>query len=176
MGSITTIKKAQSFESWFFVIVVLLAFSLFFIVLNYTWGQVSPELEAGLNSSIPAGETSINLTKTMEQTTGAGLAFDKLIPFVLIGLFAFVLIMAGGIMKHPVMIFVGIIILAVVILLAVVYSNLYNEITSTTEFASTKADMPIQDKFMQYMPFIVFIMGIAITAGILWSRKGGAGY
>ena len=55
MGSLATIKKSQGFESWFFVIVVLLAFALFFVVLNYTWGKVSPELESGLNSSIPTG-------------------------------------------------------------------------------------------------------------------------
>jgi len=168
-------KKAQGFEAWFFVIVVLLAFAIFFVVLNYTWGRISPELESGLNASIPEGETSFNITKTMNQTRDSGLLFDKLLPFLIIGLFGFILIMAGAIIRHPIMIFVGIIILGVVLTLSVIYSNVYNAITETSEFASTKADMPIQDKLMKWLPVVVFLMGLAIAMGIIISR-GGSGY
>lgn len=167
-----SIKKSQGFEAWFFVIVVLLAFALFFIVLNKVTNSVSPILESGLDSAMP-DNTSVNISKTLNQTESAGLLFDKLIPFLLIGLFSFVLIMAGAIIKHPIMIFVGVIILGVCLTLSVVYSNLYNSITSTDEFSQTKSDMPIQDKFMQYLPVIVFIMAIGITSAIIWSRKSG---
>lgn len=170
----SNIKKSQGFEAWFFVIVILLAFALFFVVLNKVVSEVKIPLDTGLQSAMP-DSTSVNITKTLDQTSGAGLMFDKLIPFLIIGLFGFILIMAGAIIKHPIMIFVGIIILGVVITIAVVYSNIYNEITSTDEFASTKAAMPIQDKFMQYLPIIVFLMAIGITAAIIWSRKSAGG-
>ena len=91
--------------------------------------------------------------------------------FLIIGLFAFILIMAGSIIKHPAMIFVGIIVLGVVILIAVIFSNIYNNITESDEFSATKAQMPIQDKFMQYLPTIVVIMAILILSAILWSRS-----
>lgn len=169
------VKKSQGFEAWFFVIVILLAFSLFFIVLNKAWGSISEPLNEGLNSSVPDEDREM-ISTAITQTGSAGLMFDKLIPFIIIGLLAFVLILAGGIMKHPIMIIVGVIILGVCLTLAGVYSNLYNEITSTDEFSETKEDMPIQDIFMHYMPIIVFIMAIGITCAIIWSRKSSGGY
>ena len=120
-------------------------------------------------------DSPVNVTNTLGQVTSAGLQFDKLIPFIVIGLFGFLLISAGAIIRHPIMIFVGIIILGVVILIAVVFSNVYNNVTSSDAFADTKADLPIQDKFMQYMPVIVIAMAIVIVASILWSRSQGGG-
>ena len=173
-ASKSKLKNSQAFEAWFYVIVILLAFSLVFVILNKTWSDIKNPLAAGLNSSVPEADRD-KISSTIEQTGGAGLMFDKLMPFLIIGLFAFVLILAGGIIQHPIMIVVGIIILGVVITIAVVYSNIYNEITSTDEFSSTKADMPISDKFMQYLPYVAFIMAIGIAIAIIWSRRGGGG-
>lgn len=167
-------KKSQGFEGWFLVIVILLTFSIFFIILNKAWGEIKSPLDEGLQSSMPA-DSSVNVSKVLNQTTNAGLTFDKLMPFLIIGLFAFVLILTGGIIQHPIMIFVGIIILGVVILLATVYSNMYDEITSTSEFSATKSQMPIQDKFMRYMPVIIFIMAIGVTIYIMIRKSGGGG-
>jgi len=178
MGSFTRCKlvnnkKAQGFEAWFFVIVALVAVALFLLIMNMAWGKVKPVLEEGLNGAMPEGSGG-NVTTILNQTSSSGLMFDKLIPFLIIGMFAFILILAGTIIKHPVMIFVGIIILGVVILLAVVYSNIYNNISSSDEFADTKAAMPIQDKFLHYLPVVVFIMAVAIIAGIVYSKSGGS--
>ena len=177
MGSlrpIQLVKKSQGFEAWFFVIVVLLAFGLFFVILNNTWSDISEPLAEGLESAMP--DNGVNVTNTLGQVTSAGLQFDKLIPFIVIGLFGFLLISAGAIIRHPIMIFGGIVILGVVILVAVVFSNVYNNITESEAFSDTKADLPIQDLFMKYLPVIVILMAIVIVGAILWSRSsGGAG-
>jgi hypothetical protein len=152
--------------------IVLLTFALFFLIMNMAWGKVQVPLKEGLSSAMPVN-SSVNVTRTLDQTTSAGFMFDKLLPFIIIGLFAFVLIMVGGIIRHPIMIFVGIIILAVIILLATIFSNAYNSISSTDEFSSTKTQMPIQDKFMQYLPMILFVMAIAIVGGIMWRSSSG---
>jgi len=166
-----SVKKSQGFEAWFFVIVVLLALSLFFVILNKSVSEIKEPLVDGLHNSI--SNDDVNITKVLNQTENSGLLFDKMIPFLIIGLFSFVMILAGSIMKHPMMIFVGIIILGVLILLAVVYSNVYNNITSTDEFSQTKLDMPIQDKFMQYLPYIVFLMAIGIGIAVVRAKGGG---
>jgi len=171
--SIIKVKKSQDFVGFFFVIAILLTATLFMLILNKVWGDVKTPLAEGLNSAMPA-DSSVNITRTLDQTSSGTLMFDKLMPFILIGLFAFVLIIAGSFMQHPIMIFVGIIIMAVAILLAVIYSNVYNSISSTTEFATTKANMGIQDKFMQYLPVIIFIMVIGVGSAIIYSRKGGS--
>ena len=88
MGSlrpIQLVKKSQGFEAWFFVIVVLLAFGLFFVILNNTWSDISEPLAEGLESAMP--DNGVNVTNTLGQVTSAGLQFDKLIPFIVIGLF-----------------------------------------------------------------------------------------
>lgn len=176
MGSLRQIqlKKCQGFEAWFFVIVVLLAFGLFFVILNNTWSDVSEPLAEGLENAMP--DNGVNVTRTLGQVTSAGLQFDKLIPFIVIGLFGFLLISAGAIIRHPIMIFVGIVILGIVILVAVVFSNVYNNITESDAFSDTKADLQIQDLFMKYLPVIVVLMAIVVVGAILWSRSsGGAG-
>ena len=167
-------KKSQGFVEFFLVIVFLLAISLFLVVLNKAWGETKPILDEGLSSALPS-DSSVNASYILTQTSSSILTFDKLLPFIIIGLFAFVLIAAGTYMQHPIMIFVGIIVLGVVVVLAVIFSNIYDDITSTDEFAAQKAEMPIQDKFMQYLPLIIFIMAIGITAAIIWSRKSGGG-
>jgi len=168
------VKKAQDFTSFFFVIVVLLTIVLFLLVLNKVWADVRTPLNEGLQSAMPS-DTSVNITETLDKTSSSGLLFDKLIPFIIIGLFAFVLIIAGSFMQHPIMIFVGVIILGVAIVIAVIYSNLYNSISSSTEFTTTNSQMGIQSKFMQYLPLIIFIMAIGIGAAIIWSRGKGGG-
>jgi hypothetical protein len=149
----------------------MLAFALFFVILNKVWGDIKEPLDEGLSDAMPSN--GVNISNTLNQVTGAGLQFDKLIPLIVIGLFGFILISAGAIIRHPIMIFVGIIILGVIILIAVVFSNLYNEISSSDEFIDTKTAMPVQDLFMHYLPVIVVIMAVGIFVAILLSRSQG---
>lgn len=165
-------KKSQGIISIFFFIILLLAFSLFFIVINKTWSEVKDPLDTGLNSALPS-DSPVNVSNTLSQTTSTNQLYDKLIPFLIIGLLAFVMISAGFIFDHPIMIFVGVIILGVVILIAVVYSNIYNNITETTEFASTKSDLAITDKIMKYLPYIAFVVIIGVGIMMAMNRKGG---
>jgi len=75
----------------------------------------------------------------------------------------------------PVMLFVGIIIMAVVVLLGVIYANVYNDISTTSEFTSTNDQLPIINKFMEYLPVIGFLMAIGIGAAIMLRRGGISG-
>lgn len=168
------IKKSQDFIAFFFVLIILLGVSIIFLVLNKAWDSIQPSLDEGLRSAMP-DDTSVNVTETLDKVASTNRNFDKLLPFLIIGVFAFVLIIAGSFMQHPIMIFVGIIIVAVVIFLAVIYSNLYNSIASTDEFATTNDNLGITSLIMQYLPVIVFIMAIGIGAAILWSKRGGGG-
>lgn len=169
------LKKSQGgFISWFFVIVILLGVAVFFLVLNKAYGEIKTPLDEGLSSSMPT-DSSVNVSTILNQTSSSTLLIDKLLPFLIIGLIAFVMIVAGSIMKHPIMIIVGIIVLGVVILLAVIYSNLYQSISESDSFASTSAQLPIQSKFLQYLPIIVIIAAVGIVVSILWRNQGSTG-
>ncbi len=166
-------KKGQSaggFLAWFFVIIVLFAAALFFLIINKVWGEVSPPLNEALNKSVPAGDQE-KINKVISDTSGGISSFDKLMPFLLIGLMAFVMIIAGTIIDSPVMLFVGVIIMAVVIIIGVVYANVYNEISTSAQFTSTNDQLTIQNKFMQYLPIIGFLMAIGIGIAIMVRRS-----
>ena len=166
--------KKSGFEDAFFFIVVLFALSIVILIVYYAWGQMKDPLAESIQGSLPAG-SGVNVTENFNAVTGTISLFDKLIPFLMIGLFAFVLIGAGAYMNHPIMAFVGILILGIAVLLAVIYANVYHQISSTDELSSTNANFPIMELFMKYLPYIVVIIFVLITAAVIWSR-GGAGY
>lgn len=170
-------KKAQTaggFIAWFFVIIVLLAAAIFFLIMNKVWGEVSPNLESALNESVPESdrETVIN---TLDDTSSGVTLFDKLFPFLLIGLIGFVLVLAGSMMDSPVMLFVGFIIMAVVVFIAVIFANIYNDISTSEQFTETNDQLPIQNKFMEYLPTLGFLLAIGVGIAIMVRRSGSRG-
>lgn len=165
------LKKGQTgFVTWLFIIVILLTFSIFFLVLKKTWGEVRVPLEEGLNSAMPSN--GINITEVLDDTSGISTTFDLLFPMIIIGLFGFVMIGAGAYLGHPIMIFVGIIMMAVLVMLGAVYANVYNAISSSDEFSDAKTSLGIQDKFMQYLPYIVLFMVVGIAIAVIMARGG----
>lgn len=162
--------RKSGFEDAFFVLVVIFTMVIFILILAKVWGEIKDPLDEGLTGSLPAG-SGVNITANFATITSTITLFDKLFPLILIGLFALVLIGGAMYANHPIMIFVGIIILAVAILLAVIFSNVYHQIAETEEFESTTDSFPISDKFMEFLPYIIFLMFMAIGATILWARS-----
>lgn len=167
-------KNKGNFVAWFFVIVVILTFSIFMLVMNKAWGEIETPLAEQLEENMP-DDSPVNVTEILGKVGDTERNLSNLLPFLIIGLFAFVLIGAGSLMKHPVMIFIGIIVLGVCILIAVIFSNVYTQISDTEQFADTKADLGIQNKFMDYLPTIIFIMALGIFIAMLYGKSQGAG-
>ena len=175
--SIFKIRK-QGLEDTFFVMVVMFAVAITIIILAKVWTDIRDPLETGIQSALPTDTGEFNLTDTLDTTGETTLMFDKLFPFILIGLIGFVMIGASLMFQHPIMLFVGIIVLGVAIILAVAYSNIFHQISQTDEFSSTTDSFAITDIFMKYLPVIVVILFIIIGA-VLWGRgksAGGGGY
>jgi hypothetical protein len=168
------VLKKSGFEDAFFVIAVIFTIAIFILIMNNAWSGIRPELETSINQAIPEN-TAINITKNFDSVTDTGLLFDKLLPLVLIGLFAFVFISVALYINHPIMIVVGIIVLSVAVLLGVIYANIYHQISSSDEFSATNANLPITEQFMKYLPFIILILFVGITIVIIYSRSGGTG-
>jgi len=168
------IKKSQGFIEMLLVVVFLLAVGLFILILNNSWEQVKDPFDTAISSALP-DNSPFNVSETMNQTSGATRSFDKLLPFLIIGLFAFLMISAGAYMQHPIMIFVGIIMFGIVILVAVIYSNVYQDIAESSTFTATNDNLPVQSKFMQWLPIIGSLMVAGVIFALIWSRKGYGG-
>ena len=165
-------RKSQGFVDIFFILVVLLAVIFFILILSKSWESMKAPLDTGLNSAMPT-DSSVNVTDILNKTSSSTLLWDKLLPFLLIGLFGFIMLGAAAYLNHPVMIFVGIVIIVIAIMLAAIYSNVYQQIIETDEFTSTSDDFPVSKIYMQYMPQILLLMLVGIIIAVTWAKKGG---
>ncbi len=165
-------KKGNAFVAWFFVIVVILSFSVFMLIMNKVTPEIVNPLAEELEENMP-DDSPFNTTEVLGKVVNTQRNLSNMLPFLIIGLFAFVLIGAGSLMKHPIMIFIGIVILAVCILIAAIFSNVYEQISDTPQFEATKDELLLQNKFMDYLPQIISIMAIGIFIAVLYGKSQG---
>jgi len=168
------IMNKKGFIAWFLVVVVIMAFSVFALIINKTWGEIETPLAATLEDNMP-DDSPVNVTEELGKVSSTMKNFSDMLPFLIIGLLAFVMISAGAMMKSPAMIFVGMIVMGVLLLLAVVFSNVYTGIAEADEFVSTASDLVIQGVFMDFLPVIVFFIAIGIVVFILYGKSAGGG-
>lgn len=173
-------KKAQTdFISLFFVLVVLFGVSIFAVILYNAYDEnIKDNLNDALTSSTPV-DSGANVTAILDQTSGGISMLNPLFPLLLVGLFGFGLTMALLGRSHPAFFFIGIIILAVAIILAVVFSNTYESITDNASFSAAAGEFDIMSFFMGNLPLIIFILFIIISAvlyGMRTTTPGGGAY
>lgn len=168
-------KRGQTdFISLFFVLVVLFGVSIFAVILYNAYDDnIKDNLNAALTSSTPV-DANANVTAILEQTSGGIAMLNPLFPLLLVGLFGFGLVMALMGRSHPAFFFVGIIILAVAIILAVVFANTYDSITQNENFVDTADEFQIMTFVMGNLPLVIFILFLTIAA-VLYGMRGSGG-
>jgi len=162
---ITKNKKGQAdFISLFFVLVILFGVAIFSVILYNSYDEnIKSNLNDALTSSTPV-DSSANVTAILEDTSGGIRMLNAMFPLLLVGLFGFGLIMALMGKSHPIFLFVGIIILAVAIILAVVFSNTYESITDNANFENAASEFGVMTLVMNNLPLTIFILFCAIAA------------
>ena len=165
-------KKGQAdFVSLFFVLVVLFGVAIFAVILYNAYDEnIKDNLNDALTSSTPV-DADANVTAILEQTSGGIRMLNPLFPLLLVGLFAFGLIMAMMGKSHPVFFFIGILILGISIILAVVFSNAYESITESANFTDAASEFGIVTLIMENLPLTIFILFCAI-AGVMYMMRG----
>ena len=112
----------------------------------------------------------------MLDSAGGGIEmFNTLFPFLLVGVFGFVLVSALMMRSHPAFLFIGIIVLGVALILAAIYSNVYETIAEKDTFTDTDTEFSIIGLFLDNLPVIILVLFVAIAL-ILYAYPGkGAG-
>lgn len=176
------IKKGQmAYEDIFFVLAYLFFAGLLFFFLYYTYNaHVKPELSTSLTNSISStddayGSANVNVSNMLEQTSSGVATFNNVFPLLLIGLIVMTLISAYYMGSHPVFFFVSLIVLIVVVILGVVFSNTFQQITTADEFGNTIDTFNITNIFMKYLPFIMVIIVIIVVIVMSLQGSGGRG-
>lgn len=165
-------KSFTDFTSLFFALAVIFGVSIFLIILSYAYGKIQPELNTALTQAATPEEDK-NVTEILEQADTSITRFNPLFPLLIVGVFGFVLMMALLGRSHPAFLFVGLIVLGVALILAAVYSNVYETLTEHDEFTSTETDFNIMSTFLDNLPIIILILFVAIGV-ILYIKSGGA--
>ncbi len=166
-------KGFEDFTSLFFALAIIFGIAIFFIVLSYAYDRVEPKLEEGL-SGAATPEAGINSTEILSKTGNSIRKFNVLFPFLLIGVFGFVMVSALMTRSHPAFLFIGLIVLAVALILGAVFSNVYEELTTHDEFVSTDANFGIMGLFLGNLPLVILILFVGIGI-ILYTKGGGSG-
>ena len=165
--------KKSGFEDAFFFITVVFTICIFVLVLAKVWDDAKTPMADSIQKTMGAN-SSVNATETFDKVSDTINLFNKLVPLIIIGLFAFVFIGVAIYIQHPIMLFVGIIVLGVAILLAMIYSNIYTSMIESDNFSEQAASLTIQNEFMEFLPYIVIILFVGIVALIIYSRQGGS--
>jgi hypothetical protein len=156
-------KGFTDFISLFFALAVLFGVAIFAIILYNAYNDnIKDNLNDALTASTPVDENA-NITKVLDQTSGGIGKLNPLFPLLLVGLFGFVLVMALMAKSHPAFLFIGFIVLAVALILAVTYSNVYESIATTTNFSDTNDAFSVIGLIMGNLPIVIFILFIAIA-------------
>jgi hypothetical protein len=165
-------KGAIELADSFYVVVYLFAAALFIFILFYAFQQMKTPMADALGNSTDFSDSGIDINSIYSQTTGGVSLFNTLFPFLLFGLIAMVVVSAFFIDSHPIFFFVSFIILGIVILISVVFSNIYQTITEDAAFGDTETNFSIMNLFMKKLPYIAAII-IFITVIILWGKSQG---
>jgi len=166
-------KSFTDFVSLFFAIAFIFGIAIFFLILSNAYDDhIKDKFNEAITDSTPVDANS-NVTKMLDQTsTGIG-RFNLLFPLLIVGVFGFVLVMALMSKSHPAFLFIGLIVLGVALILAAVFSNVYETIGDNDEFANQDAQFNIIGLFMNNLPIIILILFIAIGI-ILYALPGKA--
>jgi len=166
-------KKGQTdFISLFFVLVVLFGVAIFAVILYNAYDEnIKDNLNDALTSSTPV-DANANVTRILEDTSGGISMLNPLFPLLLVGLFGFGLVMALMGRSHPAFLFIGFIILAVAIILAVIFSNTYESITTSPNFSTAAGEFSVLTLVMDNLPLTIFILFVAIAAIMYGLREG----
>lgn len=166
-------KSFTDFVSLFFALAVIFGIAIFALILNNTYDDhIKDKLNDALTEST-AVDADSNVTKILDQT-GSGISkFNPLFPLLIVGVFAFVLVMALMSKSHPAFLFIGLIVLCVALILGAVFSNVYETIGDHSEFSDTNADFSIMALFLGNLPVIILILFVAIAI-ILYALPGKA--
>ena len=166
-------KRGQTgFEDIFYVLAYILAAGLIIFIVYYVYGEIKSPIDTGLNSAMPSGDTTFNVTSMLNNPTGGIGLLNNLFPLIVLGLIMMTVISAFYMGSHPIFFFVSLILLGVVIMLGAVYSNVYQQITTDTAFDNASTNINTTNLFMKYLPFeIGFIVVLFII--VLYANRGG---
>lgn len=155
------------------ILIVCLGFILAvsFLFISKVWDEIEPQL---LESD--AGNTTTGIDAIAQTSTTID-GMDIVFGLVFFGLLIAGIVLSFSIRTHPAMFFVTIFLLLVVGMLAMKFSNSFDEISSNSELTNQTAKFQVTGHIMsnypKYIIIIIITVSIALYAKSKWASSGG---
>ena len=146
----------------FFIIPLIFVIAIIVILSAYTLDVFDQHFD---KERPEAFNTTITNTKTALGT------FDYMYVFILVGLSAAVMVGAFLVRTHPIFFIFSFFMLAILIIVSAVFSDIFGQIIQTSTLVSTANQYPLIVLTMKYLPKVV--LGIGTLLAIVLYAKGG---
>lgn len=156
--------KKGSIEDVFFVGIWIFVIAIAFLVLGYIAPLIANEMQSSDIGTVTQASKAINKTTTMVNT-----AIDPVFMIIFVGLIIGIVITGFLITVHPVFIPIFIIFIAIAIVLGVIFSNVYEELSTTSALNETAARYTFSTAIMNNLPIIILVIGI-VSMVIIFSK------
>jgi len=135
----------------FWTVVSLFALAIFLVTLMVVWNVF-----AGVNDLWLHNPTSTSIRDNMQQATNN---FDYWFIIGFVGMHMGLLVTAFYLRSHPVMYVIGVVLLAILAVIAAPLSNAYGEFIQEDLINTASASMPVTNHMMLNLPKYEIIMG-----------------
>jgi len=160
-------RKKGSIQDVIYIMVVLLVVSITILIVYKVSDSIKTQLDASdkINDKAKGEFGQLN-----SMYSGV---LDSSFMFLMVGLAIAAIALASMVRIHPIFFIFFLFIFVVIIVLCGVFSNLYQAIASADGFETLADDLVMTSYVMQFLPFIVGILGfiIAIIMYRNWSMQ-----
>lgn len=158
-------KKANVIDL-FVIAAFVFAFGITILLGKVIMGEFADELGEGSNSSIMSNKSQEFITRGDNTYVPV---FTANFIFIWVGLFIATIISAFFIRSHPAFFVIAIIILGIYTWLNAVFSDVFTQLSSVSNVATTADQFSVVTFVMENFPFFMIIFGI-IVAIVLYSK------
>lgn len=164
------INKKASIQDILFIGIVLVAFTIGTLLMY----KISTEFNTMIQDNADFPEDSKTaMNKVTNMYPGI---IDNSFLFLVVGLAMVAFIMAAMVRIHPIFIGIFIFVLAIVIFLCGVFSNIYQEIASNPEMTELADNLVFMSTIMHILPFIIGIFGSILSVVMFKTWQGAEMY
>lgn len=152
---------------------IIFGSAIMLLLIYFVWSQIAPNLNESLTAAMSDHGATYNVTEKNAQLSSALTLYDAMFPFFMIGLVIFVIISAFFMKSHPAFFFISILLLAIFIVVTIIFSNVYQQVSETSELADATSEFVITTLVMQMLPYLILITGFIVS--IIYFAKPGGG-
>lgn len=144
-----------------YLVPILFVLCLMIFFVHKAWIEMKPELEQeDFLGNTTEGKDALN---TVSRTLGG---FNVLVPIIFIFMILVVAILAYSVKTSPALAFIAILVFLIVMVLAVMFGNIFVEISEESDLANQTNTYSAPTFMMQKLPYIILVAGMIIFVAL----------